>query len=58
MISSLLLCFDPMSMLLICVEVFGVLIEEFRRIFVLEFEVGGFGVRNWGVWMMFFRRMR
>ena len=54
MISSLLLCFDPRLVLLICVEVFGVLIEEFRRIFVLEFEVEGFGVRNWGVWMMFF----
>ena len=48
MISSLLLCFDPMLVLLICVEVFGVLIEEFRRIFVLEFEVGVKGDRICG----------
>ena len=50
MISSLLLCFDPMLMLLICVEVFGVLIEEFRRSLCwnskyegLGFEIGVFG---------------
>ena len=49
MISSLLLCFDPMLVLLICVEVFGMLIEEFRRIFCAGIRSRGEGRSDLGV---------